>query len=176
MNTQLKIILYLLFVIGIFYYIQTKYEIFDISFTKPIIESKKEEEEEKKISSLEILNSEGKKIVVGLEIANTPILRTQGLSNRKSLGDYQGMLFIFDSTDRYSFWMKNMYIPLDIIYISESFYIVDILKNVQPCSETCTNFVPREDFRYVLEVNSNFAEINRVDIGNAVIFDISSVE
>lgn len=175
MNTQFKIILYLIFVFGIFYYIQTKYEIFDISFTKPIVESKKDEQETE-ISSLEILNSEGKKIVVGLEIADTPILRQQGLSNRKSLGDYQGMLFVFDSTNRYSFWMKDMFIALDIIYISESFYIVDIFKDVQPCSTTCTNFIPKSDFRYVLEVNTGFTEINRIDIGNAVIFGISSQE
>lgn len=175
MNTQLKIILYLVFVFGIFYYVQTKYEIFDISFTKPIIESKKEKEKTEE-SSLEILNSEGKKIVVGLEIANTPFLRQQGLSNRKSLGDYQGMFFIFDSTASYPFWMKDMYIPLDIIYINESFYIVDILKDVQPCNSTCTSFAPKEDFRYVLEVNKGFADINRIAIGNAVIFDISSQE
>lgn len=175
MNTQLKIIFYFIFVFGILYYIQTKYEIFDISFTKPVIE-KKEEEKESKITSLEILNSEGKKIVVSLEIADTQILRQQGLSNRKSLGDYQGMLFIFDSSDIYPFWMKDMYLPLDIIYISESFYIVDILKEVAPCSSTCNNFVPESEFRYVLEVKSGFSDINRVDIGNAVIFDISSEE
>lgn len=43
MNTQLKIIFYFIFVFGILYYIQTKYEIFDISFTKPVIEKKEEE-------------------------------------------------------------------------------------------------------------------------------------
>lgn len=175
MNTQLKIILYFLFVFGIFYYIQTKYEIFDISFTKPIIESNKKVEKEE-TSFVEILNSEGKKIVVDVELADTPILRQQGLSNIKSLGDYQGKLFLFDATDLYSFWMKDMYIPLDIIYISEAFYIVDILKNIEPCSDTCVSFLPKEEFRYVLEVNSGFADINRVEIGNAVIFDISSVE
>jgi len=175
MNTQLKIILYLIFVFGIFYYIQTKYEIFDISFTKPVIESKNEIEK-KESSSLEILNSEGKKIMVDVKIADTPLLRQQGLSNVKNLGDYQGKFFVFDSTDLYPFWMKDMYIPLDIIYISESYYIVDILKEVQPCEESCISFLPKEKFRYVLEVNSGFANTNRVEIGNAVIFDISSVE
>ena len=155
MNTQLKIIFYFIFVFGILYYIQTKYEIFDISFTKPVIE-KKEEEKENKITSLEILNSEGKKIVVSLEIADTQILRQQGLSNRKSLGDYQGMLFIFDSSDIYPFWMKDMYIPLDIIYISESFYIVDILKEVAPCSRLCNNLLSLKVNLDILEVKAVF--------------------
>lgn len=175
MNTQFKIILYFVFVFGILYYIQTKYEIFDISYSKPVIEEK-EKEIENNVSSLEILNSEGQKVVVEVEIADTQILRQQGLSNRRSLGDYQGMLFIFESSDIYPFWMKDMYIPLDIIYISDSYYIVDILKDVQPCSSICTSFVPNVEFRYVLEVKSGFTDINRIDIGNAVIFDILSRE
>ena len=171
MNTQLKIILYFVFVFGILYYIQNKYELFDISFSKPVIE-KKEDESESNVSSLEILNSEGKKVIVEVEVADTQILRQQGLSNRRSLGDYQGMLFIFDTSGIYPFWMKDMYIPLDIIYICDSYYIVDILKDVQPCSSICTSFVPNAEFRYVLEVKSGFTDINRIDIGNAVIFDI----
>ena len=175
MNTQLKIILYFVFVFGILYYIQNKYELFDISFSKPVIE-KKEDESESNVSSLEILNSEGKKVIVEVEVADTQILRQQGLSNRRSLGDYQGMLFIFDTSGIYPFWMKDMYIPLDIIYISDSYYIVDILKDVQPCSSICTSFVSNVEFRYVLEVKSGFTDINRVAIGNAVIFDILSRE
>ena len=80
---------------------------------------------------------------------------------------------IFDEKGTYSFWMKDMNFPLDLIYIDETYYIVDIIENKQPCTqEECNSFVPSAPFKYVLEVKGGFCDINRVDIGNAVIFDI----
>jgi len=53
MNTQLKILLYIGLVVGIIYFLQTKYSLFDISFDKPLVESKKEEiRDDSKESSL----------------------------------------------------------------------------------------------------------------------------
>ncbi len=178
MNTQLKILLYIGLVVGIIYFLQTKYSLFDISFDKPLVESKKEEvEDDSKESSLEILNSEGQKIFVTLEIADTQELRKLGLSGRQELGDYQGMLFIFDTQGEYSFWMKDMYLPLDIIFINYAGYIVDFKKELQPCKENeCFSIMSDKPFMYALEVNSGFVEINKIKVGNAVIFNISSEE
>lgn len=176
MSGQLKIILYIALVVGMLYFLQEKYSLFDISFERP--NTKKEElTEENTVNSLEILNSEGQKIYVELEIADTVELRKQGLSGRKELGDYQGMLFIFDSEGDYSFWMKDMFLSLDLIYIDETSYIVEIFEDIQPCiEEECVSFMPTVPFKYVLEVNGGFAKLNRVNIGNAVLFDISSEE
>jgi len=177
MNTQLKILLYVGLVVGILYFIQTKYSLFDISFDNLSLESKKEEVKEDTGDSLEILNRDGQKIYVSLEVADTQELRKAGLSGREVLGDYQGMLFVFDSQGDYPFWMKGMLIPLDYIFIDYAGYIVDLKKDIQPCeSEQCPSVNSSEPFMYVLEVNSGFIEINRVDIGNAVIFNISSEE
>lgn len=178
MNTQLKILLYIGLVVGIIYFLQTKYSLFDISFDKPIVDIKKEEEkEDEKESSLEILNSEGQKIFVTLEIADTQDLRSLGLSGRQELGDYQGMLFVFDTQGEYSFWMKDMLIPLDIIYISYAGYIVDLKENLTPCSkDECFSLKSNQPFLYALEVNSGFVKINKIEVGNAVIFNISSEE
>lgn len=176
MNTQLKILLYIGLVVGIIYFLQTKYSLFDISFDRPIVDIKKEDKkEDSKESSLEILNSEGQKIFVTLEIADTQELRSQGLSGRENLGDYQGMLFVFDTQGQYSFWMKDMLIPLDIIYINYAGYIVDIKEKLLPCSkDDCLSLKSEQPFLYVLEVNGGFVEINKIKIGNAVIFNISS--
>ena len=61
MNTQLKILLYILLVAGLLYYIQNKYQLFEISFDNTK-EAKKEEvsEKESKRQGIEILNSEGR--------------------------------------------------------------------------------------------------------------------
>ena len=174
MNTQLKILLYILLVVGLLYYVQNRYQIFEISFdnTKEV---KKEEinNNGSKEQSIEILNSEGKRIHINVEVADTPALRSQGLSGRGSIGDYQGMLFVFDEKGSYSFWMKDMNFPIDLIYIDEAYYIVDIIENKQPCTQQeCKSFVPSVPFKYVLEVKGEFCDINNVNIGNAVIFDI----
>ncbi len=177
MNVHLKILLYIGLVVGIFYFVQNKYSLFDISFNNfkdiKLVEQVKEEREDG--NTLEIINNDKRSIIVQVEIANNPDLRSSGLAGRSQLGDYQGMIFIFDKEDRYSFWMYDMLIPLDIIYIDSRGVIVDILKNQLPCSDQdCPSIVSPKPFKYVLEVNSGFSRVNRVDIGNEVIFNISS--
>jgi uncharacterized membrane protein (UPF0127 family) len=89
---------------------------------------------------------------------------------RKSLSDNQGMLFVFEREDSYSFWMKNMLIPLDIIWIDKDKRIVDIKTDVLPCKDSCQGIMPQENSRYVLEVNAGFVEKNKVRIGDKVDF------
>lgn len=107
---------------------------------------------------------------VQAEIADTASKRAQGLMFRKSLSDNQGMLFVFEQEEQYSFWMKNMQIPLDIIWIDKDKRIVDIKANVPPCKESCQGLTPREKAQYVLEVNAGFVEENKVRVGDKVDF------
>lgn len=109
-------------------------------------------------------------ICVSAEIADTVSKRTQGLMFRKSLPDNQGMLFVFEREDLYSFWMKNMQIPLDIIWIDKDKRIVDIKTNVPPCKDSCRGLTPRENAQYVLEVSAGFVERNKIRIGDRVDF------
>lgn len=84
-------------------------------------------------------------------VADTKPARTQGLSGRTSLGDRQGMLFVFDENDQQGIWMKDMKFPIDIVWISENFRIVDIKRDATPESypEVFMNTRPA---RYVLEL------------------------
>ena len=86
-------------------------------------------------------------------VASTPALRRVGLMNRAHLDSNKGMLFILDKPSIQSFWMKNTLIPLDIIWISEDFRVVDI-QQASPCSHSpCTRYAPKTTAKYVLEVN-----------------------
>ena len=58
---------------------------------------------------------------VFIELARTEQERELGLMNRQSLGSEDGMLFVFDENDAGCFWMKNTYIPLDMIFISKKY-------------------------------------------------------
>jgi len=104
------------------------------------------------------------------EVVETQEDRSRGLMFRESLGERVGMLFIFEKSGIYSFWMKNTLIPLDIIWIDEEMRIVRIV-NVEPCVEDpCTTYNPGVEARYVFETNIGFAEENGIGIGDSVEF------
>lgn len=108
------------------------------------------------------------------EVARSPEERERGLSGRTELGSENGMLFVFDDYAGHSFWMKQMKIPLDIIWIAGS-RIVDIEENVPfPKPGTPENALPvyRPDVpaNLVLEVEAGFAESNGIRIGSMVSF------
>ena len=101
-----------------------------------------------------------------VEIANSMPIRLKGLMGRKSLGENEGMLFVFNRSDRYGFWMFNTTIPLEAIHINENFTVVDIV-DMKPCGLNlikCKTYTPKEPSMYVLEVNSGFSKRHGVQI------------
>ncbi len=76
-----------------------------------------------------------------VEIADDVMERTQGLMFRENLEDDKGMLFVFESESRHSFWMKNTKIPLDIIWINDGGEIVYISQSTPPCvADPCPGY------------------------------------
>ncbi len=71
------------------------------------------------------------------------------------------MLFFFEKEGYHSFWMKGMSFALDIIWLDSDKTVVDIKRNVQPCTNTCPFLTPRSKSKYVLEVVAGQAD----DIG-----------
>lgn len=102
------------------------------------------------------------------KIANSPEETRLGLSGVESLDEQAGMLFIFDKVGYYGFWMKDMLIPLDIIWIDEKGKIVHIEENVQPDSYP-TIYESRTPARFVLEVNAFFVNTFSIEVGDQVI-------
>ena len=85
-----------------------------------------------------------------LELAETTAETTQGMMFRRSAPEGTGMLFIMPEERYQSFWMRNTYVPLDIIYLSEAGSVVSIQANAQPMNETP---LPSEGpAKYVLEI------------------------
>ena len=77
----------------------------------------------------------------------------------KEMPENEGMLFIFEKSGIYPFWMKNTLIPLDIIWLDENQNIVFIKKNALPCKEDpCPSINPNKTARYVLEINSGLVD------------------
>ena len=114
-----------------------------------------------------------KKVIINeksfnVEIADNQIERSQGLMFRKELEENSGMLFLFESSGKHSFWMKNTLIPLDMIWIDENLEIVFIFENAQPCEETCDSITPDKNAKYVLEINSGLVEKYNFKIGDEI--------
>jgi len=103
-----------------------------------------------------------------VEVADDAQKRATGLMFRQSLDDDKGMLFIFEAEGYYSFYMKNTYIPLDIIYISADKMIVYIAEDTTPLS--LESIVPSEAAQYILEVNAGYVQKNGVQLGDNVTF------
>lgn len=94
--------------------------------------------------------------VLSLEAAVKSAEWQKGLMNRESLAAKEGMIFI-GTEERYrSFWMKNTYIPLDIIFLDKDFKIVHIAKNTTPLSEaSISSLAPAQ---YIVELNAGSAD------------------
>ncbi|MBI5401239.1 DUF192 domain-containing protein [Candidatus Wolfebacteria bacterium] len=110
---------------------------------------------------------------VDVEVAANPYQWSKGLMFRDSLPEDSGMLFIFPNEEIKSFWMKNTFIPLDIIFISKNKEIVDIKENFEPCPDSkiiCPTYTSKEPAMFVLEVNSGYCAKHNIKIGDAVEF------
>ena len=87
-----------------------------------------------KLSDIKVFNSNGDYVSYEVEIVTLPEEHERGLMFREKLKIKEGMLFIFDSPKKASFWMKNTLIPLDLIYIKKSGLIDSIHRDLEPMS------------------------------------------
>lgn len=107
-------------------------------------------------------------IKIKVEIADNPIKQAKGLMFRKSLPENEGMLFVFNNEDYHTFWMMNMSIPIDIIWIDKNYEIVHIVRDAQPCLINCILYRPDEKAKYVVEINANFTKKYGIEVGDFV--------
>ena len=109
-----------------------------------------------------------------LEIANTKSQRSIGLMNRRSLEKYTGMLFDYKGLYQVKIWMKNTFIPLDIIFLNKN-EIVYIKKNALPClelSSSCPTFSAEKPVDSVIEVNAGIVDEYNFKIGDKIMYQL----
>lgn len=105
-----------------------------------------------------------------VEIADTLEKQTRGLQLRQSMANNAGMLFIFPSDGIYSFWMKDTWIPLDMIWLDKDYRVVHIEHDVPPCASVpCLSYGPKILSRYVLELNAGMARKIGLIVGDEMI-------
>ena len=116
--------------------------------------------EKSNLVDVKLISPKGKVFVIKAEVADDDHERRLGLMGRKSLAANNGMIFIWPNDAVRSFWMKNTYIPLDIIFAKDK-DILGIITDVKPHTEESRNVGKIGNI--VLEVNAGFVAKHNID-------------
>jgi uncharacterized membrane protein (UPF0127 family) len=96
-----------------------------------------------------------------VELADTESTRAKGLMDRNEMAASAGMLFVYDTPRRATFWMKNTLIPLDMIFADAAGRVTQVHSNAIPHDTTTID--GGDGVRFVLEINGGLAQ--RLGIG-----------
>lgn len=109
--------------------------------------------------------------VYHLQVADTETERTKGLSGVEKLNPDGGLLMKFDTEDRWGIWMKDMKIPLDIVWLDKDKKVIYIVKNAGPELSTETVFTPKSPALYVVELSAGSVDKAGIKTGSEATFD-----
>jgi uncharacterized membrane protein (UPF0127 family) len=102
-----------------------------------------------------------------VELAASPEQRSQGLMFREDLAEDRGMLFDFGKPQQASMWMRNTYVPLDMLFIAGDGRITQIAMDTQPLSDAV--IASREPVRAVLELRAGVTARLGIEPGDRVV-------
>jgi len=106
--------------------------------------------------------------IILVEIADTPEKHAQGLMFREHLGENEGMLFIFESEEPRSFWMKNTFLDLSIGYFNKNQELIEIveMKAVKSLiQKDLPQYPSNSPAQYALEMTSGWFQKNHIKLG-----------
>ena len=116
--------------------------------------------------NLKIINNYNEGITYNVEVVKSQRGQELGLMYRKKLEKKTGMLFIFKKEKKATFWMKNTYIPLDIIFIKKNGKIDSIKLNAKPLDTK--SIKSKNKIIAVLEINAGETKQFNFDINSKV--------
>ncbi|MCB9295351.1 MAG: DUF192 domain-containing protein [Lewinellaceae bacterium] len=127
-----------------------------------------------KQGELQFISQESGDVIraIDIEVKKEELDRSTGMMWRRSMEENQGMLFIMDRPEPQSFWMRNTYIPLDIIFVDENFRILNIRANAQPGSLQSQSSVG--DALYVVEVIGGFCAQYGIEADDEIRYQLSN--
>ena len=105
------------------------------------------------------------RISLQASVADSEAEREQGLSSTPFIPVGIAKLFIFDTSEKWSFWMKDMNYAIDIFWLDENGHVVHIVESVSPDTYPNTSFSPPVPAKYVIETKAGFAKENNIKVG-----------
>lgn len=112
-------------------------------------------------AELEVINDAGEYLHFDVYLAENDEQRRRGLMFVRDMPERTGMLFIYGDEDIHSMWMKNTYIPLDIVFARSDGSVSSVAQDTVPLS--LKSLASSEPVQYVLELNAGTAR--RLGIG-----------
>jgi uncharacterized membrane protein (UPF0127 family) len=109
---------------------------------------------------------DARELKLEVEIASDDRTRARGLMFRKSMPEMSGMVFVFPDDAPRTFWMKNTYLALDMLFADSSGRIIGVVENAEPLT-TSPRGVPG-NARYVLEVNAGWTARHGISAGDSL--------
>lgn len=104
-------------------------------------------------TTVELVSPDGRqRIEFNVEEASTNATRSKGLMFRKELAAKNGMIFVYPEDRVLTFWMKNTYIPLDIVFVNSKFDVIGVLQNLTPL-DTAPKDIGLPS-KYAIEINA----------------------
>jgi uncharacterized membrane protein (UPF0127 family) len=116
------------------------------------------------------ISTEDGEVSLIVEYADTEAERRDGLMGRTTLDSNSGMLFVFSDEQERVFWMKDTYIPLDIIFIDGAGKIINIAYDTKT-NQTYDTYSSNGPAKYVIEVNAGWCKNNNVQMHDQISLD-----
>ena len=92
----------------------------------------------------------------------------------RSLPASTGMLFVYTAEDYHSMWMKNTFIPLDILFATSDGSVSSIARNTVP--QSLESIRSTEPVMFVLELNAGITKLLAIEPGSRLIWDHQGTE
>lgn len=108
--------------------------------------------------------------VFSVKVATNDIERERGLSGVDALGSLEGLLMVFDTDGRHGIWMKDMNIPIDIVWLDSNKTVVYMVTEASPQVSTEKIFTPKDPALYVLELSAGSIQKSGIKIGSKAEF------
>jgi uncharacterized protein len=111
-------------------------------------------------------------LTVYLAMTNEQIIK--GLVIKDQLKENEGMLFVYQLPAKYTFSMRGMKFPIDIIWLDNARKVIHIEHSLEPCPSDidCPKFIPSAAALYVLETIAGFSNRHDVKIGTQIDFHL----
>lgn len=124
----------------------------------------------RKDGDLRFLDGKTNKVIteIEIEVADDDAEREQGLMYRDTMAENAGMLFLMETEEPQTFWMKNTVISLDIMYADADKRIVSIHRNCKPYS--LDQIASDKPALYVVEVNAGYTSKHNIKVGDVISF------
>jgi uncharacterized membrane protein (UPF0127 family) len=111
--------------------------------------------------------------VFDARIAYTQADREKGLGGVSSIAENQALILAFPRESTWGIWMRDMKVPIDILWLDKDKKVVEIVKKASPEDGEKTVFVPKKDARYVVELPAGTADAKAIRVGRTAIFDVN---